>query len=103
MRSNRSPRVLAGLLLALAPTVPGQAATPDAGTYHLPPQVLVDIVDAPPTPPPTRLDPRREWILLLEQPNLPPIADLAERELRLGGLRIRPRTSGPSRSAYASG
>lgn len=103
MRSIRFSRALAVLLLALAPAAPGRAATSDAGVYHLPPQVLVDIVDAPPTPPPTRLDPRREWVLLLEQPNLPPVADLAERELRLGGLRIRPRTSGPSRTSFASG
>ncbi len=114
MRPFRSAltRGLLLLLLALVPVVALQAATttpPAAGSidstasvYRTPPQVLTDIIDAAPTPG-VRLDPRREWMLVLDQPNLPPIAELAERELRLGGLRIRPRSHGPSRSGYATG
>jgi dipeptidyl aminopeptidase/acylaminoacyl peptidase len=99
------------LLLALVPTfavrVQAQAAASasvdsTANVYRTPPQALVDLVDTPPIPG-MRLDPRREWMLLVEQPSLPPIAELAERELRLGGLRIRPRSHGPSRSGFATG
>ena len=38
-----------------------------------------------------------------DRPSLPPVAELARRELRLAGLRIDPRTSGPSRARYLSG
>src|SRR6185312_8997596 len=101
------------LLLALAPTLAVRAEAPvvstvsaapadsTANVYRTPPQALVDLVDTPPTPG-MRLDPKREWMLLVQQQNLPPIAELAERELRLGGLRIRPRSHGPSRSGYAT-
>ncbi len=37
-------------------------------------------------------------MLLLHQRSLPPIAELAERELRLAGMRIKPRINGPSRT-----
>jgi len=101
------------LLLALALTLAVRAEAPAVSTvsaapadstanvYRTPPQALVDLVDTPPTPG-MRLDPQREWMLLVQQQNLPPIAELAERELRLGGLRIRPRSHGPSRSGYAT-
>jgi dipeptidyl aminopeptidase/acylaminoacyl peptidase len=112
MRPSRTAMARSGLLLllALAPVlVLGADTTPPAAdssstssVYRTPPQILADLIDAPPTPS-VRLDPRREWMLLLEQPSLPPIAELAERELHLGGLRIRPRSHGPSRSGYATG
>ncbi len=89
---------------ATAPTTPTSANTADstASLYRTPAPALVALVDAPPTPG-VRLDPRREWMLLLDLPSLPPIAELAERELRLGGLRIRPRSHGPSRAGFATG
>jgi dipeptidyl aminopeptidase/acylaminoacyl peptidase len=64
--------------------------------YRLPPAPLVDIIDAPPTPA-TSMSLDRKWMLLMEYPNLISIDELAEEELRLAGLRIRPRTNGPSR------
>ncbi|HEX4961838.1 MAG TPA: prolyl oligopeptidase family serine peptidase [Thermoanaerobaculia bacterium] len=112
MRSSRFAMLGAGLLLLLTliPVFAARAATsvtpavPDstASVYRTPAKALADLVDAPPTPG-MRLDPKREWMLLLDQPSLPPIAELAERELRLGGLRIRPRNHGPSRTGYSTG
>ncbi|HEV2844607.1 MAG TPA: prolyl oligopeptidase family serine peptidase [Thermoanaerobaculia bacterium] len=106
MHLFRFQRVRLGLIVlgltALAPAVPAAAAQDAAsnGTaYRLPPQILVDLVDAPSTPT-LRLNPQREWLLALQRPNLPPISELAERELRLGGLRFRPRNNGPSRANY---
>ncbi|MDH3458267.1 MAG: prolyl oligopeptidase family serine peptidase [Gemmatimonadota bacterium] len=64
--------------------------------YQTPAQVLVDIVDAPLTPS-VLMSPDHEWMLLQETPSLPPLAELAERELRLAGLRINPQTNGRSR------
>src|SRR5947209_12371332 len=119
MRPSRFAKPCAGLLgllllLALIPAFAVRAATAPAAptsalpanstasVYRTPAPALAALVDAPPTPG-VRLDPRREWMLLLDLPSLPPIAELADRELRLGGLRIRPRSHGPSRSGFATG
>ncbi len=67
--------------------------------YKIPPDDIVQIVDAEPTPSP-HLDPKRAWLLLRERPNLGPISELAQPELRLAGHRINPATNGPSRSRY---
>src|SRR5436309_13772521 len=62
--------------------------------YRTPPQVIVDILDAPPLPA-ASISPDRQWLLLLEQRSMPTIAELAQPMLRLAGNRINPRTSGP--------
>ncbi len=64
--------------------------------YQMPPKVIADIIDAPPTPA-VSIGPRGEWMLLIERPGLPSIEEVAQPELRLAGLRINPRTNGPSR------
>ena len=66
--------------------------------YQLPPQALIDMVDAPQIPQ-TQLSPNREWLMLLERSPLPSVADLAQPELRLAGLRINPRNFDQSRNA----
>lgn len=95
--------LLGALLVASAAAAqepPEEAGT--VTTYQTPAQVLVDMVDAPPTPE-VRLSPDREWLLVLERPSLPPIEELARRELRLAGLRIDPGTHGRSRTYALSG
>jgi len=95
-------RVLAlSILTALLVAVPGTGDDGVSG-YQSPPKLLVDLVDRPLTPQ-VRLSPDRQWLLLLEQPSLPAIAELAEPELRLGGLRFSPQTNGPSRRRPATG
>ena len=107
------PSLLGGLLifllLAFVPLVappPATAAEPASvrtdGVYQSPAPVLVDLVDAPPTPA-VSLGPDRQWMLIQERPALQGIDELAERELRLAGLRIRPRTHGPSRDRFVVG
>ena len=71
--------------------------------YQVPPEVIVKLVDAPPTPtislsPAQGLGPRR--ILIQQSSSLPTIADLAEPELRLAGLRFNPKLGAPSRTRY---
>ena len=88
--------IVAIALVALSPALFAQA------TYQTPSKALVDIVDAPTTPQ-VRLDPTHEWLLLLEVPSLPRLAELAERELRLAGTRIKPSHFGPSRTRSYSG
>jgi dipeptidyl aminopeptidase/acylaminoacyl peptidase len=70
-----------------------------AADYQMPPKAIADLVDAPPTPSVLR-DPSNRWMLILERPNLISIEELAQPELRLAGIRINPRTHGPSRSSY---
>jgi len=93
-------------LVLLAASSPAPAAEPAPvttdGVYRTPAPVLVDLVDAPPTPS-VSVGPDRRWMLVQEWPALPGIEELAERELRLAGLRIRPRTHGPSRDRFVVG
>ncbi len=94
---RRSPLIL--VLVALL-ALPAVAA--DALSYQMPPQVLADMIDAPPTPG-VAVSPDGDWLVMLERPGLPPISEVAMPELRLAGLRINPRTSGPSRAGYLDG
>jgi dipeptidyl aminopeptidase/acylaminoacyl peptidase len=71
--------------------------------YQTPPEVMVKLVDAPPTPsislsPAQAAGPRR--ILIEQSSSLPTIADLAEPELRLAGLRFNPKVGAQSRTRY---
>ena len=67
--------------------------------YKVPAQEIADLVDAKPTPR-ASVSPDNRWLLLLEYPILVPLTEVSMRELRLAGIRIRPATSGPSRSLY---
>ncbi len=64
--------------------------------YERPPEVLAQLVDAPRTPA-VMLSSTRRVMLLLHRSSVPGIAKIAEPELRLAGLRINPRNTGPSR------
>jgi dipeptidyl aminopeptidase/acylaminoacyl peptidase len=90
--------VLAAGLLSL----PAPALAADSLDYQMPPKVLADIMDAPPTPG-VYLSPDKEWLLMLERPGLPSIEEVAQPELRLAGLRINPRNNGPSRTWNMNG
>jgi dipeptidyl aminopeptidase/acylaminoacyl peptidase len=79
--------ILAGALAGVAPVF---AQEP----YRLPPDPIPAMLDAP-TLPQALVSPDRAWLLLLEQPSLPAITDLAAPMLRLAGSRIDPRTTGP--------
>jgi dipeptidyl aminopeptidase/acylaminoacyl peptidase len=71
--------------------------------YQKPPQAIVDLVDTRPTPN-VEVSPRdsagTQWLLIESYSGLPTVADLAQPELRLAGLRFNPRTNGPSRGRY---
>lgn len=85
--------LLSAVLLALCLPLAAQENL----AYQLPPQEIVDIVDAPGNPfviP----SPDCKTLLVVERPALISIADLSQPELRLAGLRINPRTSGPALS-----
>ena len=73
--------------------------------YQQPPKAIVDLVDVLPTPT-VRISPaakgQTRWILIEQLSGLPSIADLAQPEFRLAGLRFNPRTNGPSRGRYVT-
>lgn len=95
------------VLLAATPAL-AQAQSPAANdaapVYQQPPAPIADILDARPSPTPS-LSPDRTTLALYDRANLPPIAELAEPMLRLGGYRINPRNNGPanSRTAWLTG
>ena len=83
-------------LLALTPS-----ASPQAG-YRLPPQEVVDILDAPPSPR-VEFSPDGRWMLVLELEALPSIADVSRRMLPLAGIRVDPAANGPYRTGLMRG
>lgn len=87
--------LLAFTLVALA--LPSFAQEP----YKVPPKVVLDIVDAAPTPS-VSMNPQRDKILLVERVGMPTIADLAQPMLGLAGVRINPRTFGPHAAGRAT-
>ncbi len=70
--------------------------------YQTPPDAIAALVNAPATPG-VSFSPDRKWMLLLEQPGYPSIEEVAQPELRLAGIRINPRTNGPSRNGFTTG
>jgi dipeptidyl aminopeptidase/acylaminoacyl peptidase len=69
----------------------------EALTYQSPPQTIADLVNADPTPL-VSFSPSGDFMLILERSGNPSIEELAQPELRIGGIRINPATNGPSRS-----
>jgi dipeptidyl aminopeptidase/acylaminoacyl peptidase len=90
------------LLLMLVATCVHAAFAQDAMGYQMPPQDIIDLIDAPPTPG-VLLSPNNRWLLLLERSSYPGIDEVAQEELRLAGLRINPRNFGPSRQDHVQG
>jgi dipeptidyl aminopeptidase/acylaminoacyl peptidase len=88
-------------LVALVALVAPVALLSQEG-YRVPSPDLVAIVDAEPTPS-VSIDPTGRMLVLMSRRSLPTIAELAAPELRLAGLRIDPRTNGPSRFQGVSG
>jgi dipeptidyl aminopeptidase/acylaminoacyl peptidase len=83
------------VLLVFGFLLPGQEEL----TYQVPPEEIVRLVDAPPTPG-VSVSPDGKTIMILESPNLPSIEEVAQPELRLAGVRINPGTNGPSSGRF---
>lgn len=66
-------------------------------TYQTPPQAIADLFNAPATPSVT-FTKDGSMMLVLERNEAPSIEDLAQPELRIGGIRINPASSGQSRA-----
>lgn len=86
--------------LLLIAALPLTAA--DDPVYRRPSAPLAALVDAPSSPVAV-LSPDRTRLLLLDRPEAPSIAELAQPELKLAGLRVNPATNGRSREATYTG
>ncbi len=74
----------------------------DDMAYKTPPEPIKSLVDAPQSPAVTT-SPDGQRMVLIERPGYPSIEELAQPELRLAGLRMNPRTNGPSRTTSYTG
>ena len=77
-------------------------AQEDPLVYQTPAPALAALVDAPRTPS-VRLSPDRQTMALFAVAGVPPVAELAEPELGLAGVRINLATNGPSRASGYTG
>src|SRR5579863_7181336 len=103
MRSTSLPISFVLLSSLVFWILPAQVQAQAPLKYQEPPKGLVELVDTRPTPT-VDVSPKdkagRQWLLIEPISGLPPISDLAQPELRLAGLRMNPRTNGPSRGRY---
>ena len=67
--------------------------------YQKPPQEILELVDVPRAPS-VLLDENKEYMILLFRDAYKSIEELSQEELRLGGLRIDPKTNIGSRVTY---
>ena len=86
------------LVLTTGATAPAQDNLSD----QTPPHARAALIDAPATPR-VSVSSDGKWMRLMDAQDLPTIADLAQPELRIAGLRLNPRTNGPSRTSYSIG
>nr|WP_229311091.1 prolyl oligopeptidase family serine peptidase [Larkinella soli] len=82
--------------------VSSAAFSQDPPGYQTPPQPLADLVNVPPTPT-VGVTSKGDYLLIMERASAPSIAELAQPELRLAGLRMNPVNNGPNRVSYITG
>lgn len=75
------------------------AMAQDAVNYQLPPQTIMDLAMAKPTPA-VSIDSKGEWMLLIERNSYPTVDELGQPEVRVAGLRINPACFSLSRQNY---
>ncbi len=71
-------------------------------TWRNPPEPIAGMLDAPRSPV-ISFSPDHQWILELSIPALPPLQELAQPKLPLGGIEINPQTWGPAKESFYVG
>ena len=96
----RSPRFFAiasvAFMAIAAPTLAAQAG------YKLPPQEIIDILDAPQAPG-VEVSADGNWLVLRHRRSMPSLADMSQPVLRIGGRRINPATNGRFNPSLTTG
>ena len=94
-------RLVLALLAAVA-LLPLPASAQEKVEFHVPSEAIRALVDAP-LPPAVLVDPAGTRLVLLDQPGYKSLAELAEPELRLAGLRINPKNHNRARINVTTG
>ncbi|MDQ0108112.1 dipeptidyl aminopeptidase/acylaminoacyl peptidase [Chitinophaga terrae (ex Kim and Jung 2007)] len=89
------------LILSLTVLVSIQAYAQDALKYQRPPQSILELAMAAPSPS-TDFNGKGDVMLVMERASYPSIDELSQPEYRLAGLRINPANFGPSRATYVT-
>ncbi len=97
----RRPSLVYALASIALVAVTAPALTAQDG-YRLPPQEIVDILDAPQAPG-VNVSAEGEWLILSHRRNMPSLADMSQPMLRIGGRRINPATNGPFNPSLTTG
>ncbi len=90
------------LVLLFAFVATAKVLAQEGQTYQKPPQAMEDLINAPATPR-VSINDKGTTMLILQFAQYPDIAELAEPEFRIAGLRLNPRTNGQSRMTYVTG
>lgn len=90
------------VLAALLTVLPVLLAQEPSGGYMSPSPEITAVLTARPSPA-VLLSPRGDVLLVRERPGLPPVAELAEPELRLAGRRFNPDNAAPTRRLTSDG
>ncbi|CAN4279423.1 prolyl oligopeptidase family serine peptidase [Pseudoxanthomonas sp. LjRoot125] len=77
----------------------GNAFAQDALPYQTPPAEILQLADVQ-RPPTVVTDSRKQHLVLFYRDNFKSLAELSDEELRLGGLRVNPRTNIASTTTY---
>ncbi len=94
-------RILLVVFLAMEALFVSQEANGQEA-YRLPPQNVVDIIDAEPEPA-VSFSPDRKKMLYIYRDAMPPIADVARPMLRLAGMRIDPAANARFATSFNTG
>ncbi len=89
------------LLTILAVLISVSLTAQENLTYQKPPQEILELVDVP-LAPSVLMDDAREYMILLYRDAYTSIEELSQKELRLAGLRIDPKTNIGSRVSYTN-
>ncbi|MCE1166707.1 MAG: prolyl oligopeptidase family serine peptidase [Sphingobacteriia bacterium] len=90
------------LLFVCFMTLAATAFTQEAQKYEVPPKEILDLIDIKPAPA-VRIDQNNRYIVELDRLPFKTLAELAEDEVKLAGLRINPQLNSPGRQGYYYG
>ncbi|MBL8857799.1 MAG: S9 family peptidase [Planctomycetes bacterium] len=93
---NFSPLWILSASLALTPLASALATE----GYKVPPQEIVDVLDAEPTPE-VQISPNGRWMLLVSRPAMPSIEDILRPWVGLAGIRIDPKLRSMQITSFA--
>lgn len=82
--------------------MPSRFEERDDSQYQLPPNEVVEIIDADPEPA-VNFSPDTGWMLMLHRRAMPDLEDISRRMLRLGGIRVDPAANSRFETDFGTG